>query len=60
MTTSTINTLYDCPLKMGNFALQCSCVVSLGRLMNRLEQKCPSAASSAVLFVSLIANAGKA
>lgn len=59
MTTSTKNTLYDCPLKMGNYALQCSCVASLGRLMGRLEQKCPSATSSAVLFVSFDYKCGK-
>lgn len=51
MTTST-NTLYDCPFKMG----QCCYVASLGRLM---EQKCPSATSAAVLFVSVDYKCGK-
>lgn len=59
MTTSTTNTLYNCPLKMGNFALQCNCVASLGRLMGRLKQKHLSAPSSAVLLVSVDYKCGK-
>lgn len=59
MTTTTTNTLYDCPLKMGNYTLQCSCVPSLGRLMGRSEQKCPSAAFLAVLFISVDYKCGK-
>ena len=49
MTTATTKTLYCCPLKMGIYALQCSCVASLGRLMDRLKPKCPGPISLAVL-----------